>query len=236
MRGFADGVFSFSIGGFFQGYSSFEISKDGGAYSYRHSQSHLLEQGDNRGILNKTQVDALMAFLRDLGTDDWFTYYDSPVLDGEQWSLFDEHGSHGGSNAYPKGFEKLLRYLADKFGCEEMRPEVGETYDGPTEMEGLAMLSFYNLPSIEEVNRGLEDGKANDGFREEWLQTIEDIKRDFLHDVYAFAEAYPEHKRYGDILAQHGLELDIEEIMNQDVSKADAKLVAASMIAIVRVR
>ncbi|MBN2939259.1 MAG: hypothetical protein JTJ11_03930 [Collinsella sp.] len=115
-----------------------------------------------------------------------------------------------------------------------MRPEVGETYDGPTEMEGLAMLPFYNLPSVEEVNRGLEDGKANDGFHEEWLQTIEDIKRDFLHDVYAFAEAYPEYKRYSDILTQHGLELDTEQIVDQDVSKADAKLVVASMIAIAR--
>lgn len=65
-------------------------------------------------------------------------------------------------------------------------------------------------------------------------QAIEDAKRDFLHDVYAFAEAYPEYKRYSDILAQHGLELDIEQIMNQDVSKADAKLVVASMIAIAR--
>lgn len=64
MRGFADGVLSFSISGFSQGYSSFEISKDGGAYSYRHSQSRLLEQRENQGILNKTQVDALMAFLR----------------------------------------------------------------------------------------------------------------------------------------------------------------------------
>ena len=64
MRGFADGVLSFSISGFSQGYSSFEISKDGGAYSYRHSQSRLLEQRENQGILNKTQADALMAFLR----------------------------------------------------------------------------------------------------------------------------------------------------------------------------
>ena len=115
MRGFDNDVFSFSIGGFFQGHSSFEISKDGEAYSFRHSQSHLLEQGENQGILDKTQVDALMAFLCDLGTDDWFTYYDSPVLDDEQWSLFDGHGSHGGSNAYPKGFEKLCLCQARAF-------------------------------------------------------------------------------------------------------------------------
>ena len=126
-----------------------------------------------------------------------------------------------------------MKYLADEFGCEEMKPETGETYDGPTETKGLTMLAFYNLPSAEEAKQGLEDGKADDD-HEEWLQAIEDSKRDFLHDVYAFAEAYPEYKCYSDILAQHGLELDIEQIMNQDVSKADAKLVVASMIAIAR--
>ena len=88
-------------------------------------------------------------------------------------------------------------------------------------------------PSVEEVNQELEDGKANCD-HEEWLQATEDARDDFLHDVYAFAEAYPEYKRYSDILAQHGLELDIEQIMNQDVSKADTKLVVASMIAIAR--
>lgn len=90
----------------------------------------------------KAQVDKLMAFLRDLGARDWFISYYSPVLDGNQWQLFDGCRSHEGSNAYPKGFEKLLKYLADKFGCEEMRPQPGDTCDGPTESECLAMLAF----------------------------------------------------------------------------------------------
>lgn len=55
----------------------------------------------------KAQVDKLMAFLRDLGARDWFSSYYSPVLDGEQWRLFDGRRSYEGSNAYPKGFEKL---------------------------------------------------------------------------------------------------------------------------------
>lgn len=64
-----------------------------------------------------------MAFLRDLGARDRFSSYYSPVLDGKQWQLFDGCRSHEGSNAYPKGSEKLLKYLADEFGCEEMRPQ-----------------------------------------------------------------------------------------------------------------
>lgn len=55
----------------------------------------------------KAQVDKLMAFLRDLGARDWFSSYYSPVLDGEQWRPFDGRRSYEGSNAYPKGFEKL---------------------------------------------------------------------------------------------------------------------------------
>lgn len=106
----------------------------------------------------KAQVDKLMAFLRDLGARDWFSSYYSPVLDGKQWQLFDGCRSHEGFNAYPKGFEKLLKYLADEFGCEEIRPQPGDTRDGPTESECLAMLAFYDLPSGEEARQRPEDG------------------------------------------------------------------------------
>ena len=95
-----------------------------------------------------------MAFLRDLGARDWFSSYYSPALDGDQWQLFDGCHSHEGSNAYPKGFEKLLKYLADKFDCEEMRPQPGDTCAGPTESECLAMLAFYDLPGGEGGGKG----------------------------------------------------------------------------------
>lgn len=106
----------------------------------------------------KAQVDKLMAFLRDLGARDWFSSYYSPVLNGKQWQLFDGCRSHEGSSAYPKGFEKLLKYLADEFGCEEMRPQPGDTCDGPTESECLAMLAFYDLPDGEGGGQRPEDG------------------------------------------------------------------------------
>ncbi|WP_373578253.1 hypothetical protein [Parafannyhessea umbonata] len=92
-----------------------------------------------------------------------------------------------------------------------MRPKAGKTYDGPTEMEALATLTSYNLPSVEEVKQGLEGGKANGVFQGERLQAIEGARHGLLHDVYAFAEAYPEYERYGDILEQHGLELNAEQ-------------------------
>ena len=55
----------------------------------------------------KVQVDKLMAFLRALAPAIGLGSYYSPVLDGEQWRPFDGRRSYEGSNAYPKGFEKL---------------------------------------------------------------------------------------------------------------------------------
>ena len=39
---------------------------------------------------------------------------------------------------------------------------------------------------------------------------------------------------YGDILAQHGPELDIEQIADRDMSEADAKLLVSSTITVAR--
>ena len=39
---------------------------------------------------------------------------------------------------------------------------------------------------------------------------------------------------HGDILAQHGPELDIEQIANRDMSEADAKLLVSFIIAVAR--
>lgn len=161
MRELDNSVFSFSIVGLFRGYSSLEIRRDGDAYSYHHDKSLHANSEERRGTLDKAQVDKLMAFLRDLGIHNWFSSYYSPALDGEQWRLFDGHRSHEGSSAYPKGFEKLPKYLADEFGCEEMRPQPGDTCGGPTESERLAMLAFYDLPG----------GESACDCHEDWRQT-----------------------------------------------------------------
>ena len=92
------------------------------------------------------------------------------MLDGNQWQLFDGCRSHEGSNAYPKGFEKLLTYLTDEFGCEEMRPQSGDTCDGPTEPECLAMLAFYDLPDGEGGGQRPEDGESTCDCHEDWRQ------------------------------------------------------------------
>ena len=151
-------MFSFSIGGLFRGHSSFEIHGDGDACSRHHYKPLHANPEEHQGTLDKAQVDKLVAFLRDLGARDRVSSYYSPVLDGKRWQLFDGYRSHEGSNAYPKGFEKLLKYLADEFGCEEMRPQPDDTCDGPTESECLAMLAFYDLPSGEEARQRLENG------------------------------------------------------------------------------
>lgn len=50
----------------------------------------------------------------------------------------------------------------------------------------------------------------------------------------AFVHASPEYVSYSDILAQHGPELDIEQIANRDMSKADAKLLVSFIITVAR--
>ena len=127
--------------GFSQGHSSLEIRGDGDAYSYRRSASLLVDTEERRGTLDKSKVDAPMAFLRDLGAYD----------------------------------------------C-----------------------------------------------REDWRRTAVEARRNFLHDIDAFVHASPECASYGDILAQHGPELDIGQIANRDMSEADAKLLVSSIIAAAR--
>lgn len=78
-----------ALAGYFGVYSSLEIHRDGDAYSHHHDKSLHANPEERRGTLDKAQVDKLMAFLRDLGARDWFSSYYSPVLDGEQWRLFD---------------------------------------------------------------------------------------------------------------------------------------------------
>ena len=115
-----------------------------------------------------------------------------------------------------------------------MRPQPGGTCAGPTESECLAMLTFYDLPGGEGARQRPEDDEPISDCREDWRQTVTEVERDFLHDIYAFVSANPEYTSYNDILAQHGLELDIEQIVNQNMSEADAKLIVTSMIAITR--
>ena len=74
MRELDNSVFSFSIGGLFRGYSSFEIHRDGDAYSYHHKKSLHANPEERQGTLDKAQVDKLIAFLHDLGTYDWFSW------------------------------------------------------------------------------------------------------------------------------------------------------------------
>lgn len=70
--------------------------------------------------------------------------------------------------------------------------------------------------------------------REDWRRTAVEAGRNFLHDIDAFVHTSLEYVSYDDILAQHGPELDIEQIANRDISEADAKLVVSSIIAVAR--
>lgn len=79
-------------------------------------------------FVSEKQLDELRNILDEIDAADWGSY-SAPVLDGIQWSLVLQesgrrHESYG-SNAFPKGFDKLVRYLIDVFDCKDLEVDGG---------------------------------------------------------------------------------------------------------------
>lgn len=111
----------FTIGGFFGGYKTVEISINGGKVSYKILRNGLLNVDKkissavevSKAWLN--ELDALQIF-------SWAENYSTDILDGTQWELTFKDGKKiyrgYGSNAYPENFERFLDWL------DELIPEL----------------------------------------------------------------------------------------------------------------
>lgn len=79
-------------------------------------------------FVSEKQLDGLRNVLHEIGATNWGSY-SAPVLDGIQWSLVLQENGHGyesgGSNAFPKGFDKLISYLIEAFGCKDLEVDGG---------------------------------------------------------------------------------------------------------------
>lgn len=79
-------------------------------------------------FVSEKQLDGLQNILDEIDAADWGSY-SVPVLDGIQWSLVLQESGHRhksyGLNAFPKGFDKLVRYLIDVFGCKDLEVDGG---------------------------------------------------------------------------------------------------------------
>lgn len=104
----------FTIGGYFSGYKTVEITVRGGKVSYEILRNGLLDVDKKKS----PAVEVDEAWLKEfdsLNIFDWQENYSADVLDGTQWELTIKdskktyHG--GGSNAYPEDFERFLDWI-----------------------------------------------------------------------------------------------------------------------------
>lgn len=105
----------FTVGGFFSGYKTVEISINGGDVSYRILRNGLLSV--DKKITTAAQVpDTWLAELDALNIFDWEKNYRAGKLDVEHWELIFKDGSkvyrgQGGSNIYPENWERFLDWI-----------------------------------------------------------------------------------------------------------------------------
>lgn len=116
-------TFTFSYGGFFDGYQSLKIDeKDGYAELTVASPFSTMEgEGVRFRIMLSEWQDIKTTLFYDLFILDWKDEYKDPyILDGTQWELslaFDDREKvlKSGSNAYPAFYEELTDYLEPYF-------------------------------------------------------------------------------------------------------------------------
>ncbi len=103
----------FTVGGFFGGYKTVEISIAGDAASYKILRNGLLDVEKKFSTVKVStawldELDALKIFA-------WQENYSSDVSDGTQWQLTFKDGEKiyrgHGSNAYPENWERFLDWL-----------------------------------------------------------------------------------------------------------------------------
>ena len=111
----------FTVGGFFGGYKTVEVSIKGKVASYKILRNGLLNV-ETKNSHSVALSDAWFAELDALEIFSWQESYWADVLDGEQWELTCKDGRkiyHGhGSNAYPENWEQFLDWL------DELVPEL----------------------------------------------------------------------------------------------------------------
>ena len=119
----AHSIFKFGCGGFFGGYWELEIFGSGEGYLAMYSNSFYPESECRDFHVTGDQMHKLKRQLDASGAEDWCCHYFSPVLDGTQWGLCALGECYGGSNAFPKGFDALVAFLAKAFACKELMAE-----------------------------------------------------------------------------------------------------------------
>ena len=104
----------FTVGNYFDGYKTVEITIRGGKVSYEILRNGLLDVDKKKSPAVEVS-EAWLAEFDALNIFDWQENYSADIIDGVQWELTIKDGKKiyhgGGSNAYPENFEQFLDWL-----------------------------------------------------------------------------------------------------------------------------
>ena len=104
----------FTVGNFFEGYKTVEISIGTKNVSYKILRNRLLEVGKKKSCSVEV-TDAWLAEFDALDIFSWKKNYNADTPDNTQWELLYKHGKKSlrryGSNAYPENWERFLDWI-----------------------------------------------------------------------------------------------------------------------------
>ena len=101
---------------------------------------------------------------------------------------------YGGSNAFPKGFDALVAFLAKAFACKELMAEGGYESSVGHEMRGIDHVVTYAdmLVNVEEFRRKRRSGFLDEEEVEAGEMEAEKSARELLRDPYMLVEENPD--------------------------------------------
>lgn len=229
-------AFLFECGGYFGGYDAVEVLETDSGYKLRRARGSFGAE-ETFADLPEAKVEKLRRFVDTEVNGRWYCrYVDLYVLDGTQWRLYDGRLERHGSNLFPQGFGRLVRFLSNELGCEGLERHGDVPEVELDEWDELAILASYGawLPDPEHQKNcggGVEGDLDDDG---EGAEGTETVARQLHHDLYLFLDHYPRYKDYRRILAKNGMPLDVGLIKSYDVSDADPECIVAMVLAISR--
>lgn len=216
-----------------RGHWEFEISGSRGSYIATYSNALYRESATRRFEVSDAQMEKLNRQLKLSGVDGWYCHYCSPILDGIQWEVYAQERRHWGSNAFPEGFDALVSFLAEEFGCRELVVEGGYESSFPDEMRGIDHVLAYAdmLVDVEELHWKYRSGLLGDRGLERGEADATLFADELLHDLYVLVREEPSYANYRAILERNGV-FDYRKTAEQSMEDADDDLVIASMLAI----
>ncbi len=219
-------IFTFSCGGFFEGWHEFRIEDHDSSFTAVLEDKRAGEPVYTRKM-TKSEVDRFGRRIDAIGVHEWFCHYDNwRVLDGTQWKMSYHGDECSGSNAFPEGFSKLVRYLADEFDCGCFRDYEGSEREFGTGPDSIGHIAAYakRFPGCPESADEAEENERE--YRE--------MHHEMLRDFDALVRAEPRFVNYMELIEKGGVPTGSEAMRECDISAFDGDTIVAMLIYIYR--